>query len=296
MFAAVILETRNGWRALLPETDKLAQMAYRIGLTLAVAFVVQRLLFLAAARIERVVLRAGGDSEAARQRARTLNLVIRNVVTTLVIAGAFIRVLAVLGWNIQPLLAGAGIFGVALGFGAQTLVRDIIAGVFILTENMFSVGDLIEIDGKPATVESITLRITTLRDFNGYVHFVPNGEMKTVTNRSRGWQRLAVDVPVATGADFDAAIGICRQVAKEMNEDPAWRARLMDPIEVWGIESLTPTDATLRLVLRAHPGPDAPEVSRELRRRVHSALARAGHRFSAGRELVLSPGAQPART
>jgi small conductance mechanosensitive channel len=293
---AVTAAPRTGFLALLPEPDKLVQMAYRVGLTVAGAFIVQRLLFLLASRVEKVVHRTGGEDEASQQRARTLNLVIRNVVTTLVIAGALIRILAVLGWNIQPLLAGAGIFGVAVGFGAQSLVRDVIIGIFILTENMYSVGDLIEVDGKPATVENITLRVTTLRDFNGYVHFVPNGEMRTVTNRSRGWQRLAVDVPVATGDDFDSALDVCRGVAKEMNDDPVWRARLMDPIDVWGVEALTSSEATLRMVLRAHPGPDAPEVSRELRRRVHAALAHAGHRFSASREILLAPGAQPARS
>jgi small-conductance mechanosensitive channel len=285
---AVILETRTGLSALLPEPDKLVQIAYRIGITLAVGFIVRWLLFLLASRIENVIRHTSGNDEAARQRARTLKLVMRRASTTLVTISVVIRILAVLGWNIQPVLAGAGIIGLAVGFGGQTLVRDVISGIFILGENMYSVGDLIEVDGKPATVENITLRVTVLRDFNGYVHFVPNGEMKTVTNRSRGWQRLAVDVPVATGDDFDAALEVCRKVAAQLNDEPVWRARLMDPIDVWGVEALTSTEATLRLVLRAQPGPDAPEVSRELRRRLHAALARAGHRFSASREVLLT--------
>ncbi len=282
---------RAGWRALLPETELLVQVGERIALTLVAGFLLQRLLFLVVARIGRVMSRAGGQSEAAQQRARTVTLVLRNFVTTLVVAGVLVHVLELLGWDVKPLLAGAGIVGVALGFGAQTLVRDVIAGIFILVEDQYSVGDLIEIDGKVATVEAITLRSSKLRDFNGYVHFVPNGELKTVTNRSRGWQRLAVDVPVASGGDLDAALAVCRREVEAMNADPAWRARLMDPIDVWGVESLGPSEATIRLVLRARPGPDAPEVSRELRRRVHHALATQGHRFSAGRELVLAPGA-----
>jgi small conductance mechanosensitive channel len=185
---------------------------------------------------------------------------------------------------------------VALGFGAQTLVRDVIAGFFILAEDQFSVGDLIEINGRAATVEAITLRSTTLRDFNGYVHFVPNGEMKIVTNRSRGWQRLAVDVPVATGADLDSALAACRKVTDAMNADPHWRERLMDPIDLWGIESLGPTETVIRLVLRAKPGPDAPEVSRELRRRLHAALTSAGHRYRSAREVVITPDDDAART
>lgn len=287
----ILLAARTGWRAMLPETEKLGEMSGRIALTLLAAFVAQRVLFLVVGRIARVIRRAGAESEAARQRARTVTLVLRNFVTTLVGAGALVHVLDVLGWDVKPILAGAGILGVALGFGAQSLVRDVIAGIFILGEDQYSVGDLIEVNGKAATVESITLRITTLRDFNGYVHFVPNGELKIVTNRSRGWQRLAVDVPVASGTDLDHAIGVCRRVAEVMNADSKWRPRLLDPVEVWGVESLGPSEATIRLVLRARPGPDAPEVSRELRRRVHDSLSAAGHRFSTGREVMLAAAA-----
>jgi small conductance mechanosensitive channel len=291
----ILATARSRGLALIPETEKLLEMGARIALTLVVAFVGQRLLFLLTDRVARVIRRGGGDSEAVQQRARTVTLVLRNIVTTLVAVGALVHILDVLGWDVKPLLAGAGIVGVALGFGAQTLVRDVIAGIFILAEDQYSVGDLIEVNGRIATVEAITLRITTLRDFNGYVHFVPNGELKMVTNRSRGWQRLAVDVPIAIGGDLDAAIEVCRQVAAGLNADPAWRPRLLDPIEVWGIESLGPAEATLRMVLRTRPGPDGPELSRELRRRAHDALAAAGHRFSTGRELTLAA-ASPSAT
>src|SRR5207244_7247921 len=177
--------------------------------------------------------------------------IFRRLTTTVVFAGAILQSLAVLGWNVAPLLAGAGIVGVALGFGAQTMVRDLIAGLFILAENQFLVGDVIEIDGKPAAVESLSLRSTTLRDFNGYVHFVPNGELKTVTNRSRGWTRLAVDVPVGSDQNLERALEACRRVVDAMNADPEWRPRLLDPIELWGVESLTGPEAQLRIVVRA---------------------------------------------
>jgi small conductance mechanosensitive channel len=190
---------------------------------------------------------------------------------------------------VQPILAGAGILGVALGFGAQTLVLDLIAGYFILVENQFAVGDLIEIDHKPATVEAITLRATTLRDFNGFVHYVPNGEMKVVVNRSRGWHRIAIDVPVSTNADLDSALEACRRVVESINADPRWRGRLLDPVETWGIESIGPSETVIRIVLRARPGPDGPETSRELRRRLHDALGDAGHRYRTAREVVLAP-------
>src|SRR5947208_1275607 len=186
-------------KALLPESGKLLDSAVRIGLTIVVGFLVQRLMFLLVGRLESWVARAAPEDARGRQRARTLGQILRHLCTTVVAGAVIIHSLAVLGWDVRPLLAGAGILGVALGFGAQTLVRDVIAGFFILTENQFGVGDVVEIDGKAATVEALSVRCTTLRDFNGFVHFVPNGEMKVVTNRSREWNRLALDVLVAAG-------------------------------------------------------------------------------------------------
>jgi moderate conductance mechanosensitive channel len=195
----------------------------------------------------------------------------------------------VLGWNVGPLLAGAGILGVALGFGAQTLVRDVISGIFILVEDQFAVGDLIEVNGRAATVEELTVRSTTLRDFNGYLHFVPNGEMKIVINRSRGWSRLAVDVPIVAGEDVERALDVCEKVATAMNNDAAWRSRLLDPVQVWGVEGFTSTEAVVRLVVRAQPGEDAPEAARELRFRIVRDLAAAQVRTSAHREISIRP-------
>jgi small conductance mechanosensitive channel len=205
------------------------------------------------------------------------------------VAGAvIIHSLAVLGWDVRPLLAGAGILGVALGFGAQTLVRDVIAGIFILAEDQFAVGDLIEVNGKAATVELLTVRSTTLRDFNGHLHFVPNGELKIVVNRSRGWSRLAVDVPIAADQDVERGLDVCEKVAKTMNDDAAWRPRLLDPVEVWGVEGLTGAEALVRLVVRARPGADAPEAARELRRRIVQGLATARVRM-AQRDISIHP-------
>jgi small conductance mechanosensitive channel len=207
--------------------------------------------------------------------------------------GVFIHSLAVLGWDVGPLLAGAGIVGVALGFGVQWLVRDVIAGVFILAEDQFSVGDLIEVNGRPATVETLTVRSTTLRDFNGHLHFVPNGEMKIVVNRSRGWSRLAVDVPVPADQDIERALDVCEKVAQAMNNDAAWRSRLLDPIEVWGVEGLSSTEARIRLVVRAQPGPDAPEAARELLRRIVRGFAGANIRLAPQREITIQPATAP---
>jgi small conductance mechanosensitive channel len=125
------------------------------------------------------------------------------------------------------------------------------------------------------------VRSTTLRDFNGFVHFVPNGEMKVVTNRSRGCNRTAVDVVIPAGQDLDAALDVCRRVVERMNAEPAWQERLLDPIELWGVESVSGAEAQIRMVLRARPGPDGPEAARELRRRVQRALLDARIRTAA---------------
>src|SRR5262249_14872444 len=190
---------------IIPQGDRLLDMGVRIALVVAVAFVVQRLLFLLIGRVEKWLVSAGHGSVHAEHRAHTLGQISRYLCTVMVASFAVIRCLSILGWDVKPLIAGVGIVGVALGFGAQTLVRDVIAGVFILVEDQFAVGDLIEVGTKAATVEAITLRSTTLRDFNGHLHFVPNGEMKIVVNRSRGWHRLAVDVPIAGDEDLGRA-------------------------------------------------------------------------------------------
>jgi len=281
-YPAVVLALR-----LIPATEKLVEIAVSVGLTVLFAFVLQQALFVVVGRLVRFVARHGHDSRASIQRARTLGQILRNLLTMIVAGAALIQVLEIMGWDVKPLLAGAGIIGVALGFGAQTLVRDVIAGVFILAENQYSVGDLIEFNGRAATVEALTVRCTMLRDFNGYVHFVPNGEMKTVTNRSRGWNRIAVDVVIAADESIDEAIEVCQKLLQSFNADSAWRERLLDPVELWGVESVNGQETTLRCVVRSIPGPGAPEAARELRRQIHRALAAAGVRTDTRREFAV---------
>jgi small conductance mechanosensitive channel len=285
---AIVLVSR-----IVPESEKLLDMGLRLGVTLAVAVLAQRLIVWLVGRAEKWMARAGRGDLHAVQRAHTLGLIFRHLGNVLVWSIAALRALDILGWDVKPILAGAGIVGVALGFGAQTLVRDLIAGFFVLAEDQFRVGDLIEVDGRTATVEAVTVRCTTLRDFNGFIHFVPNGELKTVVNRSRGWNRLSVDVPVASDEDLDRVLASCRQTVAELNAEPAWRERLLDPIEVWGLEALSGPEAQVRLVLRAQPGPDGPETARELRRRVLLALRQAGVRRVPRREIQIATLAGP---
>jgi len=274
---------------LLPEPEKLLDMGVSLLLTAAAAFLLWQLAYLIVGRAEKWIGRAAGQAEGGEQRARTLGSIFRNLAVVVIVSGALVHSLAVLGWDIRPLLAGAGILGVALGFGAQTLVRDVIAGFFILVENQYAVGDLIEVDGHAATVEDLTVRCTRLRDFNGYVHFVPNGEMKIVINRSRGWTRTAVDLPIAADENIDRALATCRAVVNGMNAEPAWKDRVLEPIDLWGIENLVGPEVMVRMILRARPGPDGPQTARELKRRLMVAAAEAGIRSRTNREIVILP-------
>jgi small-conductance mechanosensitive channel len=284
-------------RPLLPETDKLLEMGVSVLLTVAGAFLLWQLAILIVGRIVKWVGHAAGQSEGGEGRAHTLGQIFRNLAAVLIVGGALIHILDLLGWDVKPLLAGAGLLGVALGFGAQTLVRDVIAGFFILAENQFSVGDLIEVNGNAATVEDLSVRCTRLRDFNGFVHFVPNGEMKIVTNRSRGWTRLAVDAPIAAEENIDDALAVCRTVVAAMNGDPAWRGRMLEPVDLWGIDSMTGSENLLRMVIRARPGADGPQSARELKRRLLVALADSGIGTRTTREIFVTalPGAAEER-
>jgi small-conductance mechanosensitive channel len=279
-------------KSMLIEPERLGDMAMRIGLTLLVAFVVQRLLLLFWGRLARVMTRARSDERVAVQRVATLKHILSHLSTVTISLIAIVHCLEILGWDVKPLLAGAGILGVALGFGAQTLVRDWIAGVFIMVENQYNVGDIIEVNGVPATVELFGVRSTTLRDAQGYLHFVPNGEMRTVINRTRDWNQVSVDLLVRAGEDLDRALDRLREVAAAMGADPVWQNRLIEPVRVWGVERLG-AEVQIRMVVRTRPGAEAAEAARELRRRAHQALNAAGIRYplSAG---VAVPAVDPA--
>jgi len=251
-----------------PDPEQAAIKAVRLGFTLVAAWLVQRVLFLLVHRGERWLTRASRDTEHGVQRAKTISQILKNAVTVIVGAWAIVHSLEILGWDVKPLLVGASILGAALGFGAQFLVRDIIAGTFIFIEDQFVVGDTIEVNGQAATVEAVTLRSTRLRDFHGRELHVPNGEMKIVVNHSRGWNRAIVDLPIAPGQDLDRVMQVKDKVIEELNADPAWRGLLVDPFVVMGLERVGADGSLLRVVARARPGGDAARLAREARLRL----------------------------
>ncbi len=279
---------------LVPDSEHVVAIVVRIGLTIVAAWVAQRLAFLVVGRLERWLVLATRQRGEGVQRARTLGQITRNAVTTVVAGWAVVHALEIFGWDVKPLLVGASILGAALGFGAQWLVRDVIAGAFILIEDQFAVGDAVEVNGQVGTVEELTLRSTQLRDFQGRVLFVPNGEMKMVINHSRDWRRQIVEVPVAPDQDLDRARDVAAAVVARLNAEPEWRSRLLDPAESVGVERVGPEGAILRLLARTSPGPEGPQVARELRHRLLHALGEAGVRAGGNREITLSPPASPA--
>ncbi len=276
------------WSSIVSDPDALLTALARVGLTLVIAILVQRRAFLIVARAERLLVRAAQGQVAARQRARTLGQTTRNLITTVVAAGALLHVLGVFGWDVKPLVVGASILGAALAFGAQTLVRDVIAGASILIEDQFSVGDAVEVAGTVATVEEVTLRVTRLRDFQGRLLFVPNGEMKIVINHSRDWHRALVDLPIAPNQDLAHALEAANAAIAEVARHPELSGELLDPPQVIGLERVGVDGVVLRLAVRTAPGAVSATAARELRRVALEQLLRAGVRTHSSEARILT--------
>jgi small-conductance mechanosensitive channel len=231
------------------------------------AWIGLRVVRLAARRIERSV-DDGDDSVTTlrEKRGRTLSQLLRSVGRVLIVTIAILLTFNVF-INIAPILAGAGILGLAVSFGAQSLVRDIISGFFILAENQFAVGDVIEAAGKSGVVESMTMRVVVLRDLEGTMHVIPNGEMKVISNKTRGWARAIIDIGIPYKEDVDRALGVIRDEAAQFSTDSVWGVQLDGPVEVLGVESLGDSSVVIRTLLKTQPGSQW-NVAREFRRRL----------------------------
>jgi small conductance mechanosensitive channel len=180
-------------------------------------------------------------------------------------------VLGTFAINLGPLIAGAGIIGIALGFGAQDLVKDFLSGVFMLIEDQYGVGDIIDAGEATGVVEGVTLRSTRIRDVEGTLWHVPNGEIRRVGNMSQEWARSLLDVAVAYGADIDVVSELIQRVASEMAHEPAYQETFLDEPEMWGVQDLGNDAVALRLVIKTRPG-EQWAISRELRRRIKNAF------------------------
>lgn len=237
------------------------------------AFIAFRVVGLLAQRIERTVDDGDESTITTRERrGQTIAQLLRSMGRVVIVAIAVLLTFNVF-IDIGPILAGAGILGLAVSFGAQSLVKDIISGFFILFENQFGIGDVIEAAGKSGTVEKMTLRVVVLRDVYGVMHVVPNSEIKVVSNKTRGWSRAVVDVDVGRDVDIDKAIDVVRDEATRFSNDPKWKHELDGPVEVLGVESVSTNAVVIRSLIRTRPGSQW-SVGREFRRRMKSRLYR----------------------
>ncbi len=221
-----------------------------------------------------------------KKRIDTIETLGVNVFRFLIVAIALLIVLDKLGENIGPAVAGLGIAGIAIGFGAQSLVKDYLNGALILIENQFSKGDVVRIAGVSGTVEDFSLRRTTLRDLDGTVHTVPNGEIGVASNLTRVWARVNQDVTVAYGTDIDKAIEVVDSVGKALAEDPVWKRRILEPPRVERVEALGEYGVTLK-VLGTVRATERWNAAGELRKRLLSAFHEKGIEIPSPQRVVL---------
>jgi small conductance mechanosensitive channel len=238
--------------------------------------------------IRRVLERRGEPPREVAIRLHTLASVIESAIRLVVLLVGGMTVLSALGVPIAPLLASAGVAGLAIGLGAQSLIRDLVGGFFIVLEDQYHVGDVIRVNGPSGPsglVEQLTLRYTALRGLDGSYTIVPNGDVRTVTNLTRDWARAVVDVDVALEEDLSRARTVLEEVLAEVERDPALADSLLEPGDILGVEALSTTHATLRLTIKTRPG-EQWRVARALRARIKAAYDRAGIAIPYPRSVV----------
>ena len=249
-----------------------ARSLVRIVLVVIIALVALRLLRAAVGRIVAGVLSAQGEPTAAqRQRADTLGRVTESTGRVVIIIVAAMMILANLGMDIGPLIASAGLAGIAIGLGAQSLVRDTINGFFILFEDQFGVGDVITVGAESGTVETIDLRRTVLRAVNGAQIIIPNGEIRVLQNQSKGWSRAVIDVQTTPYADDAQVVAVLREVTAQVVDDPQIGQHILEPPQVLGVTSISATGVTFRVLVKTEPLQQW-AVERELRLRIREAF------------------------
>ena len=223
-------------------------------------------------RAGRVLASATGmANERQRQRVETVGSLLRSIVTFVVVTLAVLTIMALLGIPLGPLLASAGVAGVALGIGAQSLVKDFLSGIFMIMEDQYGVGDVIDTGEAIGTVEEVTLRITRLRDANGITWYVRNGEIIRVGNRSQGYSTAIVDMPVSYAESVERVVGVIRDTATAMGQDPDWADKFVEEPQVLGVESIVGMTMTIRTIAQCVPGENF-AVQREMRERLKAAL------------------------
>src|ERR1700674_4074558 len=252
-------------------TDFALAHSLRLASIVLIAFVLNRLL---RTLTRRLIPAAGAESlgriaRMREQHIKTLTGLLYSAGTAVIIIGAVLTALPEFGFNVTPLAAVAGLASLAFGFGAQHLVRDLINGFFIIVEDQFVVGETVRIGNVIGRVEHLTLRRTVVRDVQGAVVTIPNGEVAQVSNLSRDWGQVFVDISIPQEASSDTALAALERVCAELRADASWSPVLVDGPRALGVESFGPAGATLRLQLRTVPGRQD-DAARELRRRIQN--------------------------
>jgi small conductance mechanosensitive channel len=253
----------------------------RITLLAVITYLLVKAIGAVTGRFEEVLRhQAAGGIDAIEQlkRARTLGALVQRVLTIVVVSIGALTILRELRVDITPILTGAGIVGLAVGFGAQTLVRDIISGFFVILENQVRVGDAAVINGVSGLVEAVNLRTIVLRDGEGVVHIFPNGSVTTIANRTKDYSYAVVDVGISYRENPDAVIALLKELGAKLAADSTFRDSVLEPVEVTGIEALGDAQVTIRTRIKTVPLRQW-DVARDFRRRIKNAFDQAGIRF-----------------
>jgi len=260
-----------------PVTGWMAEHGWRIALivVLSMAAIVAVSRFIPRLIAVTLARRAGESEEEVRKRADTLSRVLAGAGQVVVLLIAVFMVLSELEIPIAPILAGAGIAGIAIGFGAQSLIKDLIAGLFIILENQYRVGDVVRISDVSGLVEDINLRRTILRDLDGIVHVVPNGEIRVASNFTKEWSRVNLNVRVAYGEDLDHVISVINRVGKELADDPVWAPAILTPPQALRVDNLGDSGIEIKILGNTKPIRQW-DVMGELRRRLKKAFDEEG--------------------
>jgi small-conductance mechanosensitive channel len=256
-----------------------AETGIRIVALFVLAFVVVRMLSAVIVRAEREMASGTGlDALERRKRAQTLASVVRRALSALIWTVAVLMVLRELDVDITPVLTGAGIVGLAIGFGAQTLVRDVISGFFLIIEDQVRVGDVAVVNTVGGLVEQINLRTIVLRDMEGAVHVIPNGEIKTLSNRTKDYSYYVVSLGIDYEENTDRVVEAVRAAASELSADPVHGPNILEPIEVLGVDDFKDSSVTMKFRIKTVPLKQW-EVGRELRRRIKKVFDAEGIRI-----------------
>lgn len=252
----------------------LGLQATKFVVVIVVALIVLRLVKTAIERVGKRMQQRGSTIDD-QKRVETLTRVLKYVANVVVLLLGALIALGTIGISIAPVLAAAGVVGLAVGFGAQSLVKDYFTGIVLLIENQIRAGDFIEVGGKSGTVENVTLRYVRMRDAHGNVHFVPNGQIDSVTNSTMDFAYAVIDVGIAYKEDVEGAIQVMQKVGSELTEDPEWGAKITEPMSTFGVQELADSAVIVRVRFKTTPG-DQWAIRREYNKRIKAAFDNVG--------------------